>query len=72
MIQDVREHLEAVPFEPFSIVMSGGKVYSIPTADHANVNPRGNRLVVWLDDGGSVIVSGLHITAIEENTSTAS
>lgn len=71
MIQEVREHLRAAPFEPFSIVTSGGKRYPIPSADHASINPRGNRVLVWFDDGGSVTVAALHITAIEKSSSPA-
>jgi hypothetical protein len=68
MIADIRRCLEAGPFEPFSIVTSGGVRYRVPSADHAGVDPRGSRLVIWFDDGGSVTISGLHIVAIEKAT----
>ena len=66
MIADVQQQLQAVPFEPFYIVTSSGHRYRIPSADHAGVNPRGSRLVIWFDDDGSVTVSGLHIVAVEK------
>jgi hypothetical protein len=66
MIADVRHHLEARPFEPFLIVTSSGSRYRVATADHADINPRGSRTVVWFDDDSSVTVSGLHIVAIEK------
>ena len=65
MIADVRHHLEAGPFEPFSIVTSGHR-YRIASADHAGVHPNGSRVVIWFDDDSSVTVSGLHIAAIEK------
>lgn len=66
MIEDIRHYLEAGPFEPFSIVTSSGHRYTVPSADHASINPRGNRVVIWFDDGGSVTLSALHITAVEK------
>jgi hypothetical protein len=66
MIADVRQLLSARPFEPFSVVTSGGQRYVVPSAEHAGVNPRGNRIVVWFDGGGSVTIAGLHIVAIEK------
>jgi hypothetical protein len=66
MIGDIREHLRAAPFEPFTIVTSSGRRYPVPTADHAGLNPRASRVVVWFDDDSSVTVAGLHIAAIEK------
>jgi hypothetical protein len=65
MIADVRHLVESGPFEPFAIVTSSGNRYRVPSADHANINPRGNRVVVWFDDGSGVIISGFHISAVE-------
>ena len=67
MIADVRHHLDARPFEPFSIVTSSGSRYRVASADHADINPRGSRTVVWFDDDSSVTVSGLQIVAIEKD-----
>ena len=67
MTPDIRQFLTAIPFQPFSIVMSSGHRYNIPSRDHAGINPRGSRVVIWFDDGGSVTVSALHIAAIEKN-----
>ena len=66
MIGDIRQSLETGPFEPFSIVTSSGKRYRVPSADHASINPQGSRVVVWFDDESGVIVSALHIAAIEK------
>jgi hypothetical protein len=67
MIPDVRQHLQAVPFEPFVIVTSSGHRYRVASSDHAGVSPQGNRAVIWFDDEGSVTVSSLHIAAIEKD-----
>jgi hypothetical protein len=66
MIADVRHHLQAGPFEPFAIVTNSGHRYAVPSADHASINPPGNRIVIWFDNGGSVTLSALHITAVEK------
>lgn len=66
MIEDVRHHLDAGPFEPFAIVTRSGHRYGIPSPDHAGISPRGNRVVIWFDDGGSITLSALHITAVEK------
>lgn len=66
MIADIRQHLEVALFEPFTIVTTSGMRYPVSTADHASLNPRGSRVVVWFDDDSSVTISGLHIAAIEK------
>jgi hypothetical protein len=68
MIADIRNHLQAGPFEPFCIVTSSGDRYRIASADHAGTHPHGTRVVIWFDDDSSVTVSGLHIVAIEKET----
>ena len=65
MIGDVRQFLHTGPFEPFVIVTSSGNRYRIHSADHATINPQGSRVVVWFDDESGVIISGLHIAAVE-------
>ena len=67
MTPDVRQNLSAVPFEKFSVVTSSGHRYPIASPDHAGINPRGSRVVVWFDDDSSVTVSAIDIVAIEKN-----
>ena len=69
MIGDIREQLQVAPFEPFTIVTTSGARYPVPSADHAGLNPRGSRVIVWFDDDSSVTISGLHIAAIEKGLS---
>ena len=66
MIGDIRQHLEAVPFEAFTVVTSSGRRYPIPSADHAGLNPKSSRVVVWFDDDSSVTIAGLHVVALEK------
>jgi hypothetical protein len=66
MIEDVRQHITARPFEAFVIVTSSGHRYRVSSAEHAGINPRGSRVVVWFDDESSVTLSGLHIVAVEK------
>jgi hypothetical protein len=65
MITDIRRLLEARPFQSFSVVSRSGQHYRVASPDHAGVNPKGSRLLVWFDDDSEVIVSALHIAAIE-------
>ena len=69
MVGDIRQYLGAAPFEPFTIVTTSGRRYSVATADNVGLNPRGSRVVVWFDDDSSVTISGLHIAAIEKGIS---
>lgn len=66
MLADVRHFLESRPFEPFVIVTSSGSRNRVPSADHATINPQGSRVVVWFEDESGVIISGLHIAAVEK------
>jgi hypothetical protein len=66
MIKDIRQRLQTGPFRPFYVVTSSGRRYRVASADHASINPRGNRVLVWFDDGSGLTISGLHIVALEE------
>jgi hypothetical protein len=64
MIGDVRERLLAAPFVPFVIRTSDGREYSVPTADHAFITPRGNRVIVVADNGATAVLGPLHINSV--------
>jgi hypothetical protein len=64
MIADVRERLLAAPFVPFVIRTSDGREYSVPTADHAFITPRGNRVIVVADNGATAVLGPLHINSV--------
>jgi hypothetical protein len=65
MIGDIQKLLEARPFEAFEVVTSAGQHYRVASPEHADVNPKGSRLVIWFDDDSSVMISRLHIAAVE-------
>jgi hypothetical protein len=71
MSKESRQHLAALPFEPFYILTSGGNRYRVAGAEHAALDPAGGRVVVWFDDGGSVTLSVLHIVGLEKETARA-
>jgi hypothetical protein len=64
MIADVRDRLERVPFLPFVIRTSDGHEYPVPSRDHAHISPRGNRVVIFLDEGPAVLLGPIHINSI--------
>ncbi len=64
MIPDVRERLLAAPFVPFVIRTSDGREYSVPTADHAFITPRGNRVIVVADNGATAVLGPFHINSV--------
>jgi hypothetical protein len=69
MIVDVRERLLAAPFVPFVIRTSDGREYSVPTADHAFITPRGNRIIVVAANGATAVLGPIHINNIVDQQS---
>jgi hypothetical protein len=67
MIPRIRELLHTVPFQAFTIRTSDGREYSVPTADHAAVHPRGTYLLVFGDDESTAKISALHVAALVES-----
>jgi hypothetical protein len=66
MIGDVRQQLQAAPFDPFTIVTTSGRRSPVPSADDAGLNPTSSRVGVWFGDDASVTVAGVHVGAIEK------
>jgi hypothetical protein len=66
MIDEIRQRLRRVPFVPFSVRTSDGHEYAVPSVDHAHISPRGNRVVVFDDEGTSAILGPLHVNGIIE------
>jgi hypothetical protein len=64
MIAHVRERLLAAPFVPFVIRTSDGREYSVPSADHAFIAPRRNRVIVVADNGATAVLGLLHINSV--------
>jgi hypothetical protein len=68
MIDEIRKRLRPVPFVAFSVRTSDGHEYSVPTPDHAHISPRGNRVVVYDDEGTTAILGPLHINGVIEQS----
>ena len=63
MFQTIRSLKHAQPFETFDIELSSGRVLHVATPDHIALTEAGRgRIAVLSDDGGSLIVSLLHVT----------
>ena len=67
MLDLIKQFLLAAPFQPFTVVSSGGMKYFVATRDHASIDPSGKHLAIWYDNGSGVMISVLHITAVERN-----
>ena len=60
-----------LPFVPFKIRTTDGRKYVVPTSDHAVVRPSGSRVIIFGDNDQDIYLSGLHIVAVEEGSTTA-
>jgi hypothetical protein len=67
MIPRIRELLHSTPFIPFTIRTSDGREYTVPTADHAAINPKGSRVIVFVDDDRQAEVAALHVATVVKN-----
>ena len=65
MTDDIRAHLQAQPFVPFTIHVSDGKEYRVPTPDHAHVLPNNMRVDIYLDDGRTFRLAVRQLSAVE-------
>jgi len=64
MTRDIREKLEERPFLPFKIHVADGRAFTVPTPDHAHVQPNRARVVVFTEDGALHVLPGLLISGI--------
>jgi hypothetical protein len=69
MIPRIRELLHSSPFVPFTIRTSDGREYLVPTADHAAINPKGSRVIVFADDDSQAEVAALHVATVKNGQS---
>jgi hypothetical protein len=64
MLEELRKWIRAVPFQPFQIELSSGRVLKVPHPDHILVTSGG--IVGVEDDAGLLdVVAVLHITSIQ-------
>ena len=64
MTADIRQHLQAQPFIPFTVHVADGCEYSIPTPDHAHVYPSGGRVSIYTDDDKEFILPALLLSGL--------
>jgi hypothetical protein len=64
MTGDIRQHLAAQPFIPFTVHVADGREYRIPTPDHAHVYPTGGRVSIYTDDEREFILPALLISGV--------
>jgi hypothetical protein len=69
MTDEIRKHLDAVPFVPFVIKTSGGKQHRVKHPDYVAISPKGGRVVVFADEEASTTLSALHMVAVERTRS---
>ena len=69
MIPRIKDLLRTTPFSPFTVRTSDGREYTVPTPDHAAVNPKGTYVVVFSDNDTHANVAGLHVSAVVEQSS---
>ena len=65
MTDDIREHLLAHQFVPFTIHVADGKEYRVPTPDHAHVLPNNMRVDVYMDDGRTFRLPARQLSVVE-------
>lgn len=69
MIRLIRNLLLKRPFGPFRVRTGDGREYTVPTTDHAAVDPRGVQVVVWYEEDGEygqTSLSALHIAGVDQ------
>ena len=64
MTADIRLHLAAQPFIPFTVHVADGREYRIPTPDHAHVYPSGGRVSIYTDDDREFILPALLLSGL--------
>jgi hypothetical protein len=64
MIGDLRNLIATQPFVPFTLYLSDGSKVRVSTPEIVAVGPGGQRLVVFDEDGSTVIISSQTITRI--------
>ena len=62
MIGDIKKHLEAKQFSPFTIHMADGRQIPVPTCDHIALSPA--RVIVTHDDDTWDVLPGLLMSGL--------
>jgi hypothetical protein len=65
IIAEILGRLEAREFRPFTITLSDGADYEIPSRDHCTVTRLLRRVEIERDDGSITHINPLHITKLD-------
>jgi hypothetical protein len=65
IVDEIRRLQNLRPFDPFTVVTSGGSRYEVASPEHVSTNPQRTRVVVYFDDGTLVTMPALHIASVE-------
>lgn len=66
MIPRIKELLHTRPFLPFTILTTDGGEFTVPTPDHAAVNPNGRYVVVFSDYDRHIEVARSRIAVVKQ------
>jgi hypothetical protein len=50
----IKDHLEAMPFRPFTLRLTDGRSCPVPGRDFASLSPNGRILVVYTNEGNGL------------------
>jgi hypothetical protein len=64
MLKEIFALLKKRPFEPFAVLTSDGHEYTVPTPNHASMNPAKTRLIIWTDADEVFHLSAVHIAEV--------
>lgn len=70
MVQQIRNYLNAVPFQPFEIHTSSGEIFRVEHPENAAVVK--NWVMVATEGDNALMLSPLHIVAVEGLNATLS
>jgi hypothetical protein len=65
MVAEIMARLDASEFRPFTITLSDGARYEIPSRDHCTVTRLLRRIELEHDNGSITHINPLHITKLE-------
>lgn len=65
LIETIRDHLRAAPFEPFVVQMTDGRRFEIPHPEYAALNRKGTELYVVNQNDTGVRLSTLLVASLE-------
>ena len=65
VVAEILARIDACHFSPFTIRLSDGAGYEIPSRDHCTVTRLLRRVEIERDDGSITHINPLHITKLE-------